>query len=1436
MGMRRAWHAMALSTVGVLILAGLPPATAAVAAHAPAPAAVAAEAQTAPEIVSDDPSGFTPDVLDGSVKSIIQVGDRIVASGDFTQVREKGANKPTLSRTRVFSFEATTGRIDPAFAPVVDEEISVILAAPDGRSVFLGGKFKTVNGVVMRRLARVNLADGSLVSGFRNASIDAKVTDLRFIGPHLVVSGAFSTVWAQPRELLVALNRDTAAMTDFIGFDFADPLAGDMNGYKMDVSPDQSRLVLIGNFGTVDAQPRPQLAVFDTSGPQAILGAWRTSFYQQDACDERWWSYIRDVDFDPAGVYFVVTTSGAYRGPDAPCDMEARWEIGATQPDVTPTWTAYTGGDTTYAVEVTDTAVYVGGHMRWFNNPWAWNQLGAGGVPRTGIGALDPKNGLPLSWDPIRDPRGVGVFDLLATADGLWMGSDTDGVHGETHRKLAHFPLVGGRSHPAGLIGQLPNDVYLIGDPQDPKDRVARRFLSEQTGPGAGAVFNAGDNGVADWSHARGATLIDGQVFAAWDDGSFKAVPFDGLDFGTPRDLDLYGTSESKGASNWFGTDAASVTGMFFDPVTNRLYYTLAGSDQLWWRPFTPESEVIGARRFAVTNSSDFDGTRVAGMFRSGDRIYFADRGSGSLSAVAFDGIGLTGEVDVVDSHVDWRAQAAFLWHGEPAYVAPSAPVADAQVTCAGADCAFDAGASSDEDGFVVSHEWSFSDGATASGETVRHVFDSFGPHTATLTVADNLGTVSSTQREFDVRPLPLRDISFVGATMANGNSTRTSVKAPIGLQTGDVMLLWLSAAADLTVTTPPGWTGVAVERDGSLTTYLYTKAARAGDAGTTVSVDYPSLVKNDVTLVAYRGVDAADPVLAVRSRAEGGERADHTAPDSVLSAESLRFVTYVVDKTSTTTSWDLPAGIARRSASFGSGGGRVTSVVGDQVVAPAPVGVVAGVTATANAVASQATMWSLALRPAQPAGPVAPRASADVRCTFLACALNGSGSSDADGEIVSFAWDLGDGSGRVGQTGSHTYAAPGVYQVRLTVTDADGMTDTVTRTVDVDFPNVAPVARVGHQCSLLECSFDGAASADPDGSIASFMWDFGDGSTGSGDVLTHAYAAPGAYSVTLTVTDNDGAANSQVAEVVVMAPPTPPRAQFTVDCRFLECSRDGAASADPDGSIASFEWDFGDGSTGAGGKLSHGFTARGTYSVTLTVTDDDGMSHVAAQDVTVVEQAQVTVEYVGRSIVTSNTTSATAPVPTAAEAGDTLIAFVTTNAVTQATIPPTGWSLVGSQSAREMSSFVYVRTVPEGVSAPEGFRWGTSAQMKIDINIVAYRGGDATSPVTAAASVAESDTVASHVTPTVSAGEGSQQMLSFWAEKTSGATSWTLAPGLFPRSASYGSGSGRVNSLVADLGDARPLAGAVGAAIATSDLASRKAVMWTVLLRGPRG
>lgn len=157
-------------------------------------------------------------------------------------------------------------------------------------------------------------------------------------------------------------------------------------------------------------------------------------------------------------------------------------------------------------------------------------------------------------------------------------------------------------------------------------------------------------------------------------------------------------------------------------------------------------------------------------------------------------------------------------------------------------------------------------------------------------------------------------------------------------------------------------------------------------------------------------------------------------------------------------------------------------------------------------------------------------------------------------------------------------------------------------------------------------CNFDGSASSDPDGTIQSWSWDFGDGSTGSGQTTSHTYASAGQYTITLTVTDNDSKTDS--TQKTVQAGPEPPNqaptARFTQSCNaypqinFRYCIFDGRASSDPDGSIASWSWNFGDGSTGSGDQVYHRYPRAGTFTVTLTVTDNEGATSAVSKSVTV--------------------------------------------------------------------------------------------------------------------------------------------------------------------------------------------------------------------------
>ena len=347
-----------------------------------------------------------------------------------------------------------------------------------------------------------------------------------------------------------------------------------------------------------------------------------------------------------------------------------------------------------------------------------------------------------------------------------------------------------------------------------------------------------------------------------------------------------------------------------------------------------------------------------------------------------------------------------------------------------------------------------------------------------------------------------------------------------------------------------------------------------------------------------------------------------------------------------------------------------------------------------------------------------APTASFTQSCSGLSCSFNGSASFDSDGSIAGYSWSIGGSN----STASNTYASYGTYSVTLTVTDNQGATGSSTQSVVLTDPNqstltngvaktglsdarnaeqnwtmsvpagatnltfnmsggsgdadlyvrygsapttatydcrpyatgnnescpvasaqagtyyvmirayaaysgvslvgsytapsanVAPTALFSSSCTDLTCSFNGSSSSDSDGSITSYSWSFG----GSGATASNTYNSAGTYSVTLTVTDDDGATDSQTSSVTVTAPPVnvAPTASFTSSCSDLACSFNASGSSDSDGSIASYSWSFG----GSGVNASNTFASAGTYSVTLTVTDNDGATDTSTSSVTVTE------------------------------------------------------------------------------------------------------------------------------------------------------------------------------------------------------------------------
>jgi PKD repeat protein len=147
--------------------------------------------------------------------------------------------------------------------------------------------------------------------------------------------------------------------------------------------------------------------------------------------------------------------------------------------------------------------------------------------------------------------------------------------------------------------------------------------------------------------------------------------------------------------------------------------------------------------------------------------------------------------------------------------------------------------------------------------------------------------------------------------------------------------------------------------------------------------------------------------------------------------------------------------------------------------------------------------------------------------------------------------------------------------------------------------PMRVPIATFKFSCNGTTCSFDASGSKDAYGPITSYAWSFGDQMTGTGTTVSHTYAGGRAYTVTLTITDTNGATATKFQTVTIY-----PIAAFTAYCSGLTCNFDGSGSKDSNATITSYAWNFGDGVTAAGVTVTHTYAIGNFYNVTLTLTD----------------------------------------------------------------------------------------------------------------------------------------------------------------------------------------------------------------------------------------
>lgn len=152
---------------------------------------------------------------------------------------------------------------------------------------------------------------------------------------------------------------------------------------------------------------------------------------------------------------------------------------------------------------------------------------------------------------------------------------------------------------------------------------------------------------------------------------------------------------------------------------------------------------------------------------------------------------------------------------------------------------------------------------------------------------------------------------------------------------------------------------------------------------------------------------------------------------------------------------------------------------------------------------------------------------------------FDGTASSDEDGSVTAYSWNFGDGGTGTGATTTHRFAVQGTYTIRLTVTDNDGKTGSMTHSIVVDKPNEPPVAAFTFSpvsgLYPLTVTFDGGASVDTDGFIDQWEWDFGGEQSADGQIVTFTFSEEGLQTVILEVYDDDGASASASATVEVL-------------------------------------------------------------------------------------------------------------------------------------------------------------------------------------------------------------------------------------------------------------------------------------------------------------
>jgi glucose/arabinose dehydrogenase/PKD repeat protein len=584
-----------------------------------------------------------------------------------------------------------------------------------------------------------------------------------------------------------------------------------------------------------------------------------------------------------------------------------------------------------------------------------------------------------------------------------------------------------------------------------------------------------------------------------------------------------------------------------------------------------------------------------------------------------------------------------------------------------GASVTFDASNSTDPDGTITQYEWNWGDGSNSTvsvSSFAQHTFATFGQYTVGLMVTDSDGLTNTTSAEVHAFAPPS------AAFTINPTSPRAM----------QAVTLNGSGSAD---------------PDGTIALYEWDFGDGANGTGPTVQHTFAAGGNYSVVLT----VTDSDGFTATFSDTVSVSPMD---PPEASFAESATLVSPGTNVTfDASGSSDVDGTVVGYTWDFGDGtiGSGVTAVY----AYPVSGSYIVTLTVLDNDGLSSSTSHVIVVNaPPTAAFAIFPAAP------FVgdAVVFNGSSSRDPEGSLSAFVWDFGDTTPTAtGVNVTHAYTQAGTYVGVLQVTDSVGWTDTKSMNVVVrqNQPPAAVLAmtpvRVNPGDSV---TFDASGSTDSDGSIVSYSWSFGDGATAQGVTQVHAYQAPGAYTVALTVTDDRGASGTASGTVQVNAPPVASFAAAPTSAYpGVYVSFNASASADPDSAIVSYHWDFGDGTTAEGVEVLHAFVRHGLFTVRLVVTDDLGAQNETTQTMVIGNRAPV-IDYASPQtpLVANVSESLTFQLNAADPDGDALTYTWTVNGVSVSESSPS-YAFV-----RNATGTYVIKVVVSDGSANASFQW----------------------------------------------------------------------------------------------------------------------------------